>query len=119
MFVISKKKKRQRHKVPDRRDRQQNKMHQTPIPKLLQQPLITSFSIQIQTVNLLSLRKTSIYVPFTGYCEYSGKKERKHSIFSEGKGVLTSSCAFAAYMRRQADLDGQFGRQCSAVSKIA
>lgn len=52
------------------------------MPKML--PLITSYSKHIltDTVNLyLSLRGTSIYVPFTGYCGYFGKRERENTAF--------------------------------------
>lgn len=76
----------QRHKDPDRRDRQENKTHQTPMPKML--PLITSYSKLIlgDTVNLyLSLRKASIYVPSTGYCDYFGERERENS---RGEGIV-------------------------------
>lgn len=80
----------QRHKAPDRRDRQENKTHQTLMPKML--PLIASYSNQIltDTVNLyLSLRKVGVYVPFTGYCDYFGQREWENTAFE-----VTARCAY-------------------------
>lgn len=115
------KKKQQRHKDPERRDRQQNKTHQTLMPKL--PPLITSFSSQILTdpVNLhLSLRIASMYVPFPGDCDYFGKKVRKTQHLQWRKRcAYTLVCIWSLWKQHETTSWFRFGRHCSAVSKIA